>query len=430
MSRLELGAVVATLAVRLLCAFALPAEPLNPDFAEYSALASQMHEHGEFGFGDNWVADPHLRVSFQAFAYEAHQARFRTPGFPALLVGVRALGFEAQGGGIRMVQVVLALCDALVALLLVRLACLVWDQRVAIVAVAAWVANPGANYLMTKVGREELLTVGVVASVALTYFLATQLPVPSLRNQRSAAVALGAISGLTAYCKETALPVLAACLLWLAWHAWQAGQRIPWTNLTLAATSAAVVIAPWIVRNSLITGHFTGLSTMGPVAAYLGLMPRHFNGVDAATVLRLAPTAASSPSDAALRVQALLSAQWQDQPVEMLGEALKNMGWFWSPVTRWQSGPLSAAHWAVALAYCVLYALAARGMWLNRHKPFTQLSVSLLLCATAMHAVALSVPRYRFPFEPLLMPLAAAGLLGVRRLVVAKLAGDQHREAG
>ena len=404
--RLFLYAFVATVAVRLACAFSQQVMPLQPDFAEYAALAHELQTHGEFGFGDGWQRDAELRISFQAFMYEPHQARFRTPGFPALLAVL-----EATGGGTRALQFVLALCDGFVAVLIAYVGLALWNLGVARLAVAAWALNPGANYLMTKLAREELLSLGLLTIVVLTWRLAE-------KANRREALLLGVATAATAYFKETALPVLVACLMWLTWRTWHTQRKLPLVTLAWTGLATLLGLLPWLVRNSFIAGKPVGLSTMGPVAAYLGLLPAHHGlaGANPATEAALAPYTAPSADRAAERASALVESYTRSHPQEVLQHALDNIGWFWSPVTRWQEpgAELSLAQWAVGALYVLLFAAALCGMWLERRKPWTTLTLWLLVCATVMHAPSLSVPRYRIPFEPLLVLMAAAAMQRVR----------------
>ena len=65
---------------------------------------------------------------------------------------------------------------------------------------------------------------------------------------------------------------------------------------------------------------------------------------------------------------------------------------------------------AVAGYYLVCYVLAVVGLWANRRRAATWLVVLVLAGMTAAHSIGWACPRYRFPFEPVLLIVAGAGL--------------------
>lgn len=386
-----------TLLLRLAAAWSQPIAPLQPDFAENQALADGLRLRGEFGFGDDWRQVPELAVSFQRFAYEAHGARFRTPGVPALLAACDGVGAGARG-----FQALLALCDACSAVLLWQLAQRLAGTRAAWLAALGFAADPLLLSMGMRLGREPIL--GLATLAALRWAVELGDAAVWSTGWRRRALQLGVLAGGGALLKESLAPLIGVLVAGVAWqHRADLRRAAALVAVFAAATLAAAL--PWVARNAAVSGH-PGLSTMGPVALYLGLLPKDRPYAATAAALQLTPPELAATPEAAIAAAGAVVQRWaRAQPLETLAEALRNAGWFWSPVSRYN--PPSLLVWIAAAASAGLIAAAAVGLYQRRRDAAVQLIAGLLLAATGLHALALSVPRYRAPFHAVLWLLAA-----------------------
>ncbi len=197
----------------------------TPDSAEYVTLARNVAAHSVFSLSAGEPLVPTIR---------------RAPGYPLFLA--------LAGDGTRAVQ---GLVDALTAAMICAIAAGLVRLRWAVAAALLWAAHPGAIVYVNSILSESLFTFLLTGAVALL--------VLGIRREEvwwtaAAGVAIG-LAALTRPIGAMLVVPVAAVLLF------SASRRAA----ALFCASALAVVAPWIVRSSLLGGCFVLVSTTAPV---------------------------------------------------------------------------------------------------------------------------------------------------------------------
>lgn len=180
----------------------------------------------------------------------------RGPGYPYLLAAVYASSGDSQLAG-RLVGVALG---ALTVLLVYLIARRVWGRRIGLLAGGLTAVFPPLVLLSRELLSESLfipLTLGAVLCLL------------NFRRSGGAlrwAAAAGALCGLAALTRNTALPLLIVAPL----AVWTARPRLSPDSLAaplLVLACAALVVAPWALRNSAQFGRFVPLTTSAGITA-------------------------------------------------------------------------------------------------------------------------------------------------------------------
>ena len=320
-----------------------------------------------------------------------------------------------------LAQVALAVATALVVLLIgTRLA----SVRIGVLAALVATLHPYVVWHDVHVNREILD--GLVAAAVVLLALAAY-------DRRSPlyALATGAAAGLAilSNARLVLLPlVLAPYVAWRvrpAWRAVAAGA--------LVVLGAALVTAPWLVRNEVVIGCPTittdtrALWKANNPATYdvlarggwiddvpdlpgLPPWPERAAGISVAAAKAVDECAQSSfYRDEVLEF-------WRDEPGEKRRLAVQAVGMLWSPVLSveadesGQQGLAGFAQRTVEPAFVVvLYALALWGAFLAPRR-FVALAALLLGLNTAMAMLFAGTVRYRVPWDFVLALLAAFAL--------------------
>lgn len=223
-------------------AYARP-EPVS-DFRHYLRLALSLLDTGVFGVG--------------------HPSAWRLPAYPLVL---------AAGAAVDRDPVVLSALTATISVAQVGLTYLVaWRifRRRSSATVAAVTAAVAPAFVMFApvLASEHLLAVLVLAAVG------TALRSGAHRQSWTAALA-GALTGAAILTRGEALAYLPVIALVVALERRAAGHA-PRRSLAAAAVTlatAALIVAPWVVRNERVVGHGAGLTTTGGFNFYLAHSP-------------------------------------------------------------------------------------------------------------------------------------------------------------
>jgi 4-amino-4-deoxy-L-arabinose transferase-like glycosyltransferase len=221
--------------LRLAWVVAVPTKPVG-DFAMYLESAAHVVQHG--------ALDPE-------FVY--------MPGYVFVLALVQALG-----GGALAAKLLGAALGGLAAGPIQGLARRTFGARAALVAGLLYALWP-AGIAVTSVTGTDLPTGVVVVTAAwcLAHWGPTR---PAL-----AAVLFGLVMGAAAWMRAVALPLaaLAAVYFW--------AQGLPWRQVArytaLGCLAAALVLAPWAVRNRLRYGETFFTDSHGGLTALVGANP-------------------------------------------------------------------------------------------------------------------------------------------------------------
>lgn len=372
-----------------------PENKLQPDCAEYEQLAQELLAHQNFGFGTDWQRRPELVRSPWSYQYEATGSMLRPPGYPLVLAGTRAV----FGTSRLAPRLVLSAVDAAAAVAVTGLAIAVLGAAGGWVAGLLYVASPAANYAITVDGREPLLTLtfalGLLAAV-LAY----------RRSSLGLAAAAGLAFGVGGNVKETVVFSGAIAGLWLVVNTW----RHPRLALAMAG-GAVVAMAPFWLRNLAVRGALVGFTSMSGLALSLGFdLDPWLAQQPGPFVAATDPRTAVDAVEADKRLKRRTLAYVQDHPGPAALAMAGNVGAFWSPLPMivLQTGKWTPLSGALGLYYISIFGTAATGLWALRKRPEALLFAWVLVGVTAMHSITTSWPRYRTPFEPMLLILVAS----------------------
>ncbi len=322
---------------------------------------------------------------------------YRPPLYPLLLAPLLALDNWAVAG-------LHAVAGALTVWATSRLASMVAGPRAG--TLAAWLV--ALDPLL--VGQAALLMTETVFVALVALWLAAW---SAGRPQRA-----GLLLGLAALCRPTAWALGLAVGV-------AAGIRQPRAAFRMLAV-AALLVAPWALRNGLQVGKFTPTTTHGGYTMYLGMNPWYYaaevagsqpwsaeHGHFAARVHELTAGLTEPQADAAL---AAAARKWiAANPGPAARTAWHHLGSLWSPLPR--TGHGAALRWVFGAWTVVLYCLAALGAVRRGRSVWWLLAVPLAL--TAVHALLWSNIRMRAPAIPVLTVLAAANWGVAPRAVAA-----------
>src|SRR5262245_12583728 len=248
--RLALGVVLLGAAVRFAALVLLPPQRLMGDERYYAEVAANLAAGRGHLFERDGVA---------------HRA-FRPPGHAWLLSLVWPPGEDAPAGGTatappRLLALQTILGSALVAVA-IALGRAPFGWREAIGAGLLAALDP------TLVAHSHYLWSETLAAVLLGLALAAAVAAQRAAGPWAAAGS-GVLFGLAALTREVALPIAAACALWLATTAPPPRPRAAARAALLLALAAAVV-APWTLRNARLLDRFVPVATVGAFAAREG----------------------------------------------------------------------------------------------------------------------------------------------------------------
>ncbi len=261
-----------------------------------------------------------------------------------------------------------------------------------------------------------LPSVPLTENLALPLYAALALLLVRLGDGggRGAAAATGLGLGLAALNKPTILGVVPFLAVWLGLRF---RGRLGHAGVTLAVvvTVAALVLAPWTLRNGRALGGFVPVTTQGGSTLYDSNGPHAEYSIrrleEGAQGWYYGPGAggptAGLPAPEADRVRTRLALQFiASHPGTFLDQARRKVRIFWGVY----ASPIHALSWSV------LGTLAAVGVGLAWRAWRRLVPVYLLILQTALIPVFFtSMPRFRAPIEPLLLVFAAVSLVALAR---------------
>jgi hypothetical protein len=373
---------------------------VGPDSVEYSRYAQNLLDRGLYSYDG------------------VHSDRMRQPLYPLFLAGVYTL-VGRNSFGVYGAQV------------LIGCLCVFLTFTFALMARVGCTAATAAALLMGLYPPFVRLAglLGTEAISALLWISIGCLFVRTVRERgRLAAVALGAVGGLHALTR----PITALTLPFLWWGMWRSGEvsRRTLGQILLSGFAFVAVVAPWGVRNAVVLGSPTILSSEGGVNVYLAMRPDReqiWAGeigwfVQSAEVRALIGDDyyISERADARFRAKAL--ELFLERPADALWQGIvgavrawlympggltvtRGRPWLWVPVIGIPSGLL------VLALYGGLTAPRAANLLL----------VWLPAYFTLLHVPVLARPRFMLPLFPFVAVGAAVGC--ERLLARARSAG-------
>ncbi len=326
----------------------------------------------------------------------------RMPGVPLVL----AMVFSVAGRDILWARVLMCFVGALLAPVCWLLGRALAGRRAGLICALAAAVFPNwvwyASDFLTDMWSAILTGLAVLALIE-----------GWRRNALQWFALAGLIAGAGVLFRATGLALLPGIVLWTLLVV-PGRRRLAAAALVCVAASA--VIAPWAVRNTLVQGEFTPVSTQGGIELNIANNPRATGILAHDFKLYANELSGVHPRDA-FATEAQRSERYEADAVSFIREnpgrflrlSAIRIGELWkvysSRVPLWQS-LLTICSFGIALPFAALQIVLH-----GRRRGATMLFVILLASHTAVHAVFTSVIRYRIPIEPLVLALAAAGIM-------------------
>jgi 4-amino-4-deoxy-L-arabinose transferase-like glycosyltransferase len=365
----------------------LPMAPLaeiavngDGDTRYYVRLAQHLESRGEYAQG-------HLRA-------------YMPPGYPAFLSGLLKLGGDA-----RTIQMVQNLLYVIAVLMLGVLASRQGGPLTGALAATLALASPIWWLLPQRALSETLFVVLVAIGISVT--MSGGAP-PAF----GLALLGGIVFGLAALVREMGVLMGGMLAVVVGVWAWREGSRA--RAVAIAATvllGIAVAVMPWTARNYSVLGQIVPISTNGPINLYIGNNPE----ATGAYVWHLPPEgqAVWNRPDQGRSNELFTSGQ---AGREALAYILANPGrtlalvpyklWaLWGPPVALHSGfgVGALARSGAAVLWFACLALGTAGLWQLRREPIAWFIAGVCLIATLIHGLTFGDPRFRAPYEYLLM---------------------------
>lgn len=391
-----------------------------------------------------WLDEPeYLRIAqaIRAGSYVDGGRWLRPPLFPLWLA------ITLGPSSILLAKLAQTALGALLIYLLYRVALAAWGQQ----NIALLCAGIAAVYL-PLIAYSSYLMADTLLLVVLCGFLLALIRLAQRPTLRAAALA-GLLLGVAALTKPIALACAPALLLAIWWgdRTW----RRALAHTALALGCGALLIAPWSIRNTLVHHRFVLLDTTGGYNAWLGNRPiggdlafqQQLNqtygdpaDVDAALSARALANAARDPLYTITQIGGKLIRFWRTETdlifTHQYGELALTCPRHSVPVQYDTIDPQSAenviadarpcgqllVNTAADLVYLpVLVGALAAMLWLPR-TPFKTIAWGWFLAMYGVMALTIVQPRLRLATLPVLLPLAAAGLLYLRGRITSQRA--------
>jgi 4-amino-4-deoxy-L-arabinose transferase-like glycosyltransferase len=363
-------------------------------------------------------------VAGHGFAWaENEPTSIRPPLYPALLAAVWRVSPDNLQA-VRVAQILLGLATAVLVFVL--------GSRVYGPTVGAWAAAvcwlyPSYIFFNFLILTETLFTFLLVAFV-LAVVLLVQTPRPAF------AIACGITLGLGALTRSILWPLpLILCPLLAVLIRAPLGRRLALPLLVLAGYAA--VVAPWAVRNTRLQGVVTIVDTMGGMNLRMGNYEytpddRMWDAValngEKSWVHGLSRDFAGQPVTEGQKekwAQRKALEYMRANPGITLRRALIKFADFWGLEREFaagvQNGFYAPPAWlqvfgsiAIVLAYVIVIAAGAAGIWLAAPEDWRMHVALLLPVAVIMgaHTIVFGHSRYHLPLMPIFAIYAAAVL--------------------
>jgi hypothetical protein len=314
--------------------------------------------------------------------------------------------------------------------------------RAGLLAAALGALQPALVAQSHMLWSEGLFSLLVTLSLAAAVRAAGSAPSPAAAavagSDLAWAAAAGLGFGLAALVRELALGVAAACALW-----WlvpgpgtappRGGRRTAARRGALMLVLAALVVAPWTLRNARVLGRFVPVSTVGWFALAEGNSLEHPDWLlpDGPEQRRF-HAGYFTRRDELLRLDYArahaLARIAAEQPLWLARKAVRNLALLLHPdevlrtkVRRGAYGDLPppeirALLAATAPAWIALFCAAAIGVAAAGADGRQRLLLLVLGGVAAAHVLANATPRFRLPWLPILCVAASHALLSGRGL--------------
>ena len=227
-------------------------------------------------------------------------------------------------------------------------------------------------------------------------------------------MAAGLVAGLSLLTKDVMLFYFPFVVFWF--FLWKETWKARFFRAGVFLIGFLAAVGPWMIRNSLMTGHLVFIMVSAGHTFYFG-NNADFSGGRTGGDLEFGrdsvyPQAPDQPPLYTVEADRYLFRKavrfiWSHprRVVGLMGLKILNM---WRP---YQTDSPLFAQWAAALTYLPVLGLGLFGMFQNRNRWMELFPVfSLVAYFFCIHIILIAVIRYRYPVMPFFMVFAAASL--------------------
>jgi hypothetical protein len=195
--------------------------------------------------------------------------------------------------------------------------------------------------------------------------------------------------------------------LWL----WSGRTKPTAALATTVIVAACIALAPWTIRNRVVTGHWIPTTPWVGPSLYDGLNPSATGASDMRFFDEEQLLARMSENDMDREYRRRAWEFARRNPGRAVELAFVKLWRFWRPWPSAEQFASPAARAVVAAYYIPVLAFAVIGAWVRRSDLWIlALSAGPILLFSVVHCVFVSSLRYRLPAEYPLCVLAAVGL--------------------
>ena len=382
----------------------------------FRGIASPENHYGDFGAEMGWVA--RSLVLGQGFSSPFYPQTGATalvpPLFPFVLAAVfKLFGLYTAKAAIAMLTIQ-SVCSALTCVPVYMTLREAAGERQARLGGWLWAVYPFAiNYAAAEVWDYALTSL----LFAWCFYWAQRLP----REKRLLPWAgFGVLYGVAALSNPSVLSMLPFLLLLILWQRWRAGNA--WLGRALLTTAAvAMVLMPWTLRNEralhqhipmrdgfwleFYAGNHGDISTSNPPDAHPAT-----NAVEMQAFIHEGETGYLNR----MHVQSI--GYVKAHPVWFAGVSLRRFFRFWTGVWSFmpwymRTQPLDIPNFFFCTAVTVLMVRGVRRWWKRDATAVMPYVIAIAVFPLPYYVTHASMD-YRQPIEPIVIMLAAVGILG------------------
>ncbi|HUP62143.1 MAG TPA: hypothetical protein VNA69_17180 [Thermoanaerobaculia bacterium] len=410
MNKILLAIVTAAFALRL--GYAVGSGELRkPQTWEYEQIATNLVEHQTFLYQDR---------------AGRHHRSYAEPLYPFLAAAVY-LVTNHNFAALVLLQLAIAAATVWMTGYATRLA--TGDELIANAAALLMAIHPGFirySSILHPLVLDAFFFIAAAAAL-LRYRQGGRTSRPPWEADETSAllsrrgVIAAAVIGFGALTRPTILVFLAP-LCWIAWRSRDTfARRVQ--RAALVALVAFAIVAPWTIRNAIVHRTFMLTRSGTGLVFWLGHNPASSGSAKDAEGMRIIEKA---PPDLRIRFVAsgelerdrmLHDAAWEyirADPLAAIGRVVQRIYSFWWFSPQWGQAFSPTAKLIYRGWWAFLLVLIAAGLVRSRHRDLW-LMAALALLISLGQSVYYVEGRHRLAVEPLVLPLAAAGLTSLRR---------------
>jgi hypothetical protein len=427
------------LVLRLLPVIALHSIGIGlDDMFQYDMLGRSIvsgHGYRWYAYEDLQMLEPYVDFDLSGIDYDpiaGVPTSFRAPLYPLFLASIYWI-FGVGPQRFLAVRIVQALLGASLAPLIhaIALAFFPGGQSTSgvdarrIAKVTAWIV---AVYPLLILYPFGLATENLFFPLVLLSFLSL---IRLTRNPSAGAfITAGIFLGLSALTRSIILPFACLALLWV-WFGLRHRRGV-----LMLAIAILMLIAPWIIRNSILHQRLVGIESSMGYNLYMGYHPESDGSFTFGVSLDLIPILDDAERDRVGTQQTIRFIQ--DDPARLLPLAFNRTSYFFGLEKRvlvyfYSNNFLGYVPPITLLAYTIVMLLpfvlillgAPLGLALLPRQSQSSLLWLLLLAYIAPHVLILSEDRFHLALVPIITMLAVSGWSKARERILSRWHGSR-----